>query len=143
MQVEVRQNVDETGELEEFSWDLFPIVDASVTLHLDRSGLPKVGTHIETGMILVGKIARTRAYDPELQPTSLEIHGLDRTTLCRKYGGMWRDTSLYADESHSGVVRGASFVQRDGSTFAVVVIEKEDFPPDEHINAISGSEFSP
>lgn len=69
MRIEVRQSADGTGQLEEFTWDLFPLVDASETLHLDESGLPKVGSHIKPGMIIVGKISKTRSYDPERQPT--------------------------------------------------------------------------
>jgi DNA-directed RNA polymerase beta subunit len=125
MRIEVPQNADETGELEEFTWDLFPLVDASETTHLDESGLPKIGTCIRAGMIVVGKIAMTRVFDPERHPTAMEIHGLDRKTLCSKYGGMWRDASLYADEAQSGIVRGASFVQRDGSTVAVILIDPD------------------
>ena len=125
MRIEVQQSADETGELEEFTWDLFPLVDASETLHLDRSGLPKVGSLIKPGMIIVGKIAKTRSYDPERQPTALEIHGLDLQTLRSTYGHMWQDTSLYADEARSGVVRDAFLECRDGSTVAVVQIEKD------------------
>lgn len=132
MLIEVQQNLDESGELEEFTWDLFPLVDASETSHLDESGLPKVGSHIRAGMIIVGKIAKTRAYDPEFQPTTIEIQGVDRQTLCMKYGGMWRDTSLYASEAQSGVVKGAALVQRNGSTVASILIEKENSPPNDH-----------
>jgi DNA-directed RNA polymerase beta subunit len=125
MRIEVRQGTDETGALEEFSWDLFPLVNASETLHLESSGLPKVGTRIEPGMIIVGKIGRSRFYDPERQPAALEIHGLDFETLRSRYGPMWKDTSLYADEATAGVVSDAGFESQDGSTVAVVQIEKE------------------
>jgi DNA-directed RNA polymerase beta subunit len=132
MQIEVQQNVDQTGEFEEFTWDLFPLVDAAETSHLDESGLPKLGARIKAGTIIVGKIAKTRSYDPGRQPTALEIHGLDRQTLVSKYGGMWLDTSLYADEAHAGFVRGASFMQRNGSTVAVILIEKEVSPSENY-----------
>lgn len=125
MRVDVQQDVDETGALEEFTWDLFPMVDASETTHLLESGLPKLGTPIKPGMIIVGKIAKTRFYNADRQPTALEIEGLDRQALFLKYGGMWHDTSLYADEAHSGVVRSASFERRNGLMVAVVVIETE------------------
>jgi DNA-directed RNA polymerase beta subunit len=125
MRIEVQQVTDETGELEEFTWDLFPLVDASETTHLDESGLPKIGSRIRPGMIIVGKIARTRSYDPERQPTALEIQGLDLQTLRCTYGHMWQDRSLYADETRSGVVREAFFERRNGSTVAVVQIEKD------------------
>jgi DNA-directed RNA polymerase beta subunit len=125
MRIEVQQGADETGELEEFTWDLFPLVDASETTHLDESGLPKVGSHIKPGMIIVGKIARTHSYDPERQPTALEIQGLDLQTLRSAYGHMWQDRSLYADETRSGIVRDAFFESQNGSTVAVVQIEKD------------------
>jgi DNA-directed RNA polymerase beta subunit len=125
MRIEVQQSADETGELEEFTWDLFPLIDASETTHLDESGLPKVGVQIKPGMIVVGKIAKTRSYDPERQPTALEIHGLDLQTLRSTYGHMWQNTSLYADEARSGVVSDAFFECRDGATVAVVQIEKD------------------
>ena len=125
MRIEVRQSADETGELEEFTWDLFPLVDASETLHLDRSGLPKVGSQIKPGMILVGKIAKTRFYDPDRQPNCLEIHGLEFQTLRSTYGHMWQNTSLYADEARSGVVKDAFLECQNGSTVAVVQIEKD------------------
>jgi DNA-directed RNA polymerase beta subunit len=125
MRIEVQQGADEIGELEEFTWDLFPLVDASETTHLDESGLPKVGSRIGPGMIIVGKIAKTRSYDPERQPTALEIHGLDFPTLRDRYGHMWQDRSLYADETRSGVVRDAYFESQNGSTVAVVQIEKD------------------
>jgi DNA-directed RNA polymerase beta subunit len=125
MRIEVQQSTDETGELEEFTWDLFPLVDASETTHLDESGLPKVGAQIKPGMLVVGKIAKTRSYNPERQPTALEIHGLDFQTLGSAYGQMWQNTSLYADEATSGVVREAFFECRDGCTVAVVQIEKD------------------
>ena len=125
MQVEVLQNVDETGDLEEFTWDLFPLVDPVETSHLDEFGLPKVGSHIKEGMILVGKIAKTREYNPERQPTAIEIQGINRQILCMRYGDMWRDTSVYADKAQAGVVKDASFVHRNGSTVALILIERE------------------
>ena len=89
MRVEGQQNEDETGEHEEFNWDLFPLVDASKPSHLDESGLPRVGSHIRAGIIIICKIAKTRAYDPDLKPTAIEIQGIDRQTRCKKYGGLW------------------------------------------------------
>jgi DNA-directed RNA polymerase beta subunit len=66
---------DELGEPEEFTWDLFPVVDSKATLHLDANGLPKVGTRTTPGMILVGKIGKTRSFDRSRQPSALELHG--------------------------------------------------------------------
>ena len=41
--LEVDQGIDELGGLEEFSWDLFPVVDSSSTTRLEENGLPKKG----------------------------------------------------------------------------------------------------
>jgi DNA-directed RNA polymerase beta subunit len=129
VRIELHQRVDETGELEEFTWDLFPLVNARKTLHLESSGLPKVGTRIRPGMILVGKIAKTRSYDPMRQPDALEIHGLDLEAVRSKYGHMWKDTSLYAREEHAGIVRDAFFLNAEGrSRVAVVELECSDGP---------------
>jgi DNA-directed RNA polymerase beta subunit len=46
---------DATGEPEEISWDLFPLVDSNATLHLDQDGLAKVGTKMEPGLPSVSK----------------------------------------------------------------------------------------
>jgi DNA-directed RNA polymerase beta subunit len=123
MMIEVQQGLDETGEPEEFSWDLFPLVDASQTLHLGETGLPKVGTRIRPGMIIVGKIGKSRFYDPDAQPTALEIHGLDLEDIRNKYGKMWNNTSFYASQEHSGIVRDAFIECRNGSLVAVVEIQ--------------------
>ena len=74
-------------------------------------------------MIVVGKIAKTRDYDPGDQPTALDIEGLDREVICLKWGHQWLNTSFYADETQSGLVKEACFVQRFGITIAVIGIE--------------------
>lgn len=125
MRIEVQQNCDETGAAEELTWDLFPLGNPSEVAHLDESGLPKIGTLIRPGMVLVGKIAKSQSYDPARQPTALEIHALDRQSTCSKYGHMWRDTSVRATEAQSGLVTAAFLEQRDGMTVAVVDIERE------------------
>lgn len=123
--VEVVAGIDELGEVQEFTWDLFPTVDAQLTTHLNTNGLPKVGTRIVPGMIVVGKIGKTRNYDASKQPTALEIHGLSIEELRSRYGNMWRDSSLYADVQTTGVVREA-YLEDDGSQRrAVVVLEQE------------------
>jgi DNA-directed RNA polymerase beta subunit len=121
--IEVVANIDELGEPEEFTFDLFPVVDSRATLHLAASGLPKIGTRIVPGMILVGKIGKTRTYDPSRTPSCLEIHGLPFDELRSQFGHMWSDSSLYADSETAGVVKQASIECVAGKQVAVIVIE--------------------
>jgi DNA-directed RNA polymerase beta subunit len=121
--LELVAGTDELGEEEEFTWDLFPVVDPQQTTHLDTDGLPRVGTHITPGMIVVGKIGKTRNYDASRQPTALETHGLAFDELRSRYGGMWKDSSLYADSRTTGVVKEAYLEDCCGKKRAVVVLE--------------------
>ena len=123
MKVVVEQEYDETGELEELTWDLIPVVSATKTTHLDSSGLPKVGTVLEPGMPIVGKIGKTKAYDAASEPDCLELHGLRFEELQEKYGHMWRDSSLYATEAMTGVVTEAYWEPGRHGLRAVVVID--------------------
>lgn len=75
MEIVADQKRDERKELEEFSFDLFLLIPDERTVHLEENGLAKVGIIIKPGMILIGKIGKTRAYDPTNQPNSLEVHG--------------------------------------------------------------------
>ncbi len=120
---------DELGEPEEFTWDLFPVVDSSVTLHLDTKGLPKVGTRITPGMIIVGKIGKTQKFDPSRQPNSLELHGLSFDELRSRFGDMWADRSLYADRDTAGIVEQASIETVHGQQVAVVLMNVEAEKP--------------
>jgi DNA-directed RNA polymerase beta subunit len=122
--IEVVAETDELGEAEEITADLFPLVDPTTTLHLHANGLPKIGTRIVPGMILVGKIGKSRDYDPSRQPTALEIHGLSFPELRSRFGGMWRDSSLYADIGTTGIVMQTSIGMVHGRRVAVVLIEE-------------------
>lgn len=121
--VEVVAGTDAFGEMEEFTWDLFPVVDPQKTTHLNTDGLPKVGSHVVPGMILIGKIGKTQHYDPARQPTSLEIQGLSFDELRSRYGNMWRDSSLYADARTSGIVKKAYIENHQGKQRAVVILD--------------------
>lgn len=129
--METTQNADELGEPEEFTWDLFPAVESAKTLHLQANGLPKVGARILPGMIIVGKIGKTKKYDPVHQPTPLEIQGLPFAELTRKYGGMWKDTSLYAGPMTTYIVKDAYFESIPGKQKAVVILEENSLRPTE------------
>ena len=82
--VEVTQEVDEYGLPVEFTWDLFPLVAASETQHLDENGLPKKGMLVQPGMILVGKMGRTKKFDPSVKPSPLALIRDHRARL--RYG---------------------------------------------------------
>ena len=122
MRFELQLGTDDYGDPEEFSWDLFPVVDSRRTLHLDQDGLPKLGTKIVPGMIIIGKIGKAKDYDPEHQPSALEIHGLEPEDLRRKYGHMWRDSSLYADEDAIGIVNRA-FLEKTSNGAIKAIVE--------------------
>ncbi len=120
---ELSQEIDETGSPDEFSWDLIPLVSATLTTHLDSSGLPKVGTMLRPGMILVGKIGKSRTFDPTVAPSCLEVHGVGEAEVRRRYGHMWLDRSLYVDDTSMGIVRSAALVERGGRLVATVEVE--------------------
>lgn len=121
MVIEIRRERDSAGDLEEFTWDLFPVLPAEVTLHLDSNGLPKLGTEIRPGMIVVGKIGRSPTYDSNCQPTSIEANGLSFDELHAKYAHQWRNTSFYATPETVGTVTEA-YLSGAGETQRAVVI---------------------
>jgi hypothetical protein len=89
---------------------------------LGDNGLPKKGTRITPGMILVGKCGRTRSYEKD-KPDCLEIHSLPYDELKREYGHLWTDTSLYATDETAGIVIDAYIEEFRGSSRAVVILE--------------------
>jgi hypothetical protein len=119
--VTVQQFIDETGLPEEFSWDLFAIVPAGETVHLDQDGLSKVGTKITAGMIIVGKVGRSSKYSQSALPTCLEIHALDFSQLKARFGHLWIDGSLYATEDTVGKVLSARLDRTE--TLATAIVE--------------------
>jgi DNA-directed RNA polymerase beta subunit len=124
--LEIDCGTDDWGESEEFTWDLFPVVDPTKTLHLLEDGLPKIGARITPGMVLVGKIGKSRYFDPNHEPTALDVHSLPFEELKSRYGSMWKDTSLYADTHIKGIVKEAYFEVSNGRKKAVVVLERDE-----------------
>jgi len=102
--LEVSVGRDELGQPEECSWDLIPVVSSKLTLHLDRDGLPKEGTVLRPGMILVGKIGKSSEYATGRKPTKLEIQALECEELKEQFGYLWIDRSFYVPEGMYGVV---------------------------------------
>jgi DNA-directed RNA polymerase beta subunit len=121
----VSQNLDELGDPEEFTSDLFPNIDSDETEHLDENGLPKVGTMIIEGTIIVGKHGQSIHFDRSKLPSSLELHTWTRNELNQKYGHLWKVTPLYADSSQTGLVTAAYIEEKDGKVQAVVEIEQK------------------
>jgi DNA-directed RNA polymerase beta subunit len=101
---EITVGRDELGQSEECTWDLIPVVSSELTSHLDADGLPKEGTVLHPGMILVGKIGKSKAYATERKPTELEIQALDFEELKEQFGHLWIDGSFYVPEGMHGVV---------------------------------------
>jgi hypothetical protein len=127
VQIVVEQGLDEKGQPEEFTWDLYPLVDSAEMQHLTDDGLPKKGTFIKQGMVIVGKTGRGHAFDPEKLPNSLELHALDREQLGAKYRDYWTNTSCYASRD-MGRVTGARFETRGGKLCAIVDLCTGDEP---------------
>ena len=122
--VEVLQQTDEKGELEVFTWALLYKRTTDDTAHLKDNGLPKVGEKIVAGKVIVGLIGKSSTYDEEQLPNCLERHALTQEELIAKYGYMFTDKSLVAQNEHEGVVVEAYFEEIDGiRKRAVVVID--------------------
>jgi hypothetical protein len=127
VQIVVEQGLDEKGQPEEFTWDLYPLVDNAETQHLTDDGLPKKGTFIKQGMAVVGKRGRGAAFNPNKLPTSLEMYAWDRRQIAAMYPDYWVDTSCYASQD-MGRVTGARFETRGGKLCAVVDLCTGDEP---------------
>jgi|SRR5215469_16030420 len=122
--IEVSQERDATGDFEEWSWDLFPLVRLEETAHLQDCGVPKVGIRLKPGMVVVGKIAKTMYFDASRKPSALEIHGLSFEELKNRYGRMWQDKSIYATDETCGTVISARVEEIDGKLKAIVEIDR-------------------
>ena len=116
-----KAKLDETGEFEEFTWNLSPTISDSETLHLKNDGLPKLGVRLSPGMILIGKIGKTKAYLTSAKPTALELNALDFQELRERFGHLWKNTSVYVPKDCWGVVESADCTEDDsGRKIAVV-----------------------
>ena len=105
--IEVQQNLDQLGGHEEFTWDLSPFV--SEISHLDNKGLAQVGTYLKPGMVIVGKIGRTKKFDQAKMHSCLAMLALSRKELRSMYRTMLYDASLYANHETAGVIKNAYF----------------------------------
>jgi DNA-directed RNA polymerase beta subunit len=121
MMIEVGRERDSTGDLEEFTWDLFPVVPAELTVHLNSDGLPKVGTQIRPGMIVVGKIGKSPTFDRDCQPTPGEANWSSFEEMRDKYAHQWYNASFYATSETVGTVTEA-YLSGDGETQRAVVV---------------------
>ena len=123
-EIVIEQGCDQNGQPEEFTWDLYPLVDSSELQHLTDEGLPKEGTLIRKGMVVVGKRGRGTAFDPEKLPNSLEMHSCKREEVASKYANFWTNTSFYAAQD-MGHVAKAYFETRGSKLCAVVELTSE------------------
>lgn len=122
IRIECAPLVDELGEQVEFTSDLAPLVPLAKTAHLDENGLPSVGTQIMPGMVIVGRIGKTRQYDKTKAPDCLEYLNLSDDELRIKYGNMWKDYSIYAESVHRGKVISSQLVNTSNGCKAIVEI---------------------
>ena len=119
----VKQELDEQGNLEEFTHDVGDITDETFLEHLDKNGLSRVGTHVSEGMLLAGKIGVTKSYSKGKLPGAFEAGTLSREEYIQRWRELIYDSSLYVPKGVSGVVKDAHFEEEEGKLVAVVEIE--------------------
>ena len=112
---------DALGDYGEFSGDLFPLVESGETAHLDEDGLPRPGRPLGPGMIAIGKIGRSLAYEHGRRPTDLEIHALESRGLKKRYGHLWTDTSVRVPRGIHGVVVDSTLNRGDDGAATATV----------------------
>lgn len=121
--VRVEQSPDALGDPEVFSFDLWPVVEDTQTLHLDENGLPRPGTVMLPRMVLVGRIGKSSTYNSENEPTSLEIHAMTPLAARGKFGHMWHDNCVYVASGATFEVLSARLIINDnGSMLAELTI---------------------
>lgn len=118
---EVACGEDEAGEAEQLTWDLVPVVDPRETRHLDRNGLPEVGSRVEPGMILIGRIGKSATHATGRKPTALEWNGSTFEELNRQFGPLWVDRSIRMPGDLSGEVVESRLETRENGQQAAVV----------------------
>ncbi|REK07885.1 MAG: hypothetical protein DWQ37_21000 [Planctomycetota bacterium] len=121
--LKLKQELDEQGNLEEFTNDVNEITDSDTLEHLDADGLPATGTHVSEGMLLVAKIGATKAYSKARLPNVLERATLAEQEVVRRIRALIYDRSLYVPQGVAGVVKSAYFEQEGDRRVAVVHLE--------------------
>jgi DNA-directed RNA polymerase beta subunit len=124
VEIRVPQGLDPAGRPYEFTWDLYPVLPSSSLDHLDDNGLPRVGTCIKEGMVVVGRNGTTALWDPKRGPGPNDYAYYSREELLALFGDMWNDGSYYAKPEDAGTVVGAALQEENGSLVAVVQIER-------------------
>jgi hypothetical protein len=110
------QQIDEMGEPESFTKDLFyvaNVANAKDLSHLTVHGLPELGTEIRPGMILIGKLGAKKEYGTLRKMTDLEYYVLCEGEKYDELRAYWRqriyDGSIYAPSRCAGTVVAAYF----------------------------------
>ncbi|MBL6766013.1 MAG: hypothetical protein ISQ14_13750 [Verrucomicrobiae bacterium] len=119
----ISQELDELGGPEEFTSDLTDLVDADELEHLQDDGLPIQGTIVSAGMLLVGKLARTKDYDRSKLPRSVDYAFHGEEAMREIVQSMLKNTSHYATAGETGKVIESYFDGDEPNIKAVVVIE--------------------
>jgi DNA-directed RNA polymerase beta subunit len=121
--LKVKQALDELGNLEEFTQDVGDVTNSASFEHLDEDGLPRVGTHVSEGMLLIGKVGATKSYSKDKRPGAFEAYTLPEEELKERWRELIYDGSFYVPEGVSGVVKDAHLEEEEGRLVAVVEIK--------------------
>ena len=115
---------DALGELEVFTFDLFAVVPPEKTRHLEENGLPRIGTKLSPGDIVIGRLAKSRTHDTSVRIDDRDLYVLSFEELNKKYGHMWVNRSVYAAANQVGTVKSARLVEENGVTRAIVELDQ-------------------
>jgi DNA-directed RNA polymerase beta subunit len=114
---------DDRGQPEEFTNDLSCVTEWNAELEQFASnGLPKVGTRVRPGMLLIGKLGQKRS-DVKGTWNKVRILTASEIELRDHYSKWLYNASYYAPEDCSGIVTAAYFEDRNGERTAVVEIK--------------------
>ncbi|HEV7223901.1 MAG TPA: hypothetical protein VGN42_14430 [Pirellulales bacterium] len=118
------QELDETGSFEEFTSDLYDIVDVDELTHLSGEGLPSIGTRVAPGLLLIGKIGQKKSEGTE-KLNELQLLTANQCELREYWRKLLYDASVYVPDGCWGSVVAAYFESAGDRKQAVVEIERD------------------
>jgi len=122
--VKCSQKFDELGTLEEFTNDLIDISNVDDMSYLSSEGLAKIGTRVQPGMILIGKVGQRKEAGMLRKMNAFEQLIATRKELRTYLRQRLYDASVYASSECFGVVVDAYFeLDEEGRRVAVIMIE--------------------
>jgi len=124
VRIECTAELDALGDPEEFTLDMSYIANSNRLWHLTDDGLPKVGTVIQPGMIVIGMVGR-KSRPPAVPWNKLELLTATDQQLEEYYASWLYDASFYADDQCAGTVVSAYFSRDQDPKVAVVELARE------------------